>query len=191
MKLEHTIILPSTVTLIAIQQGSDLVAAVCDDMVIRIIDIEMRRIVRELGGFRGRILDIVSSGLPVLHLRTYITKTFSSDSRWLVAASLDSFVRTFDIPTGRLIDSFKTPSVATSISFSPTNDFLATAHVDSVAIYLWYSLLEINLFLADFPMIGQTELNMMMSPCKVQSMKILSKSSSLLCEALKNMTVCN
>lgn len=63
---------------------------------------------------------------------------FSPDSRWLVAASLDSTIRTFDIPSGRMVDSFRTPSVATSIAFSPSNDFLATAHVDSRGIYLWY-----------------------------------------------------
>ena len=28
--------------------------------------------------------------------------------------------------------------MATSVSFSPTNDFLATSHVDSVGVYLWY-----------------------------------------------------
>jgi len=28
--------------------------------------------------------------------------------------------------------------MATSISFSPSNDFLATAHVDSVGVFLWY-----------------------------------------------------
>ena len=61
----------------------------------------------------------------------------SPDSRWLIAASLDSIIRTFDIPTGRLIDAFRTPSVATSLSFSPTNDFLATSHVDSVGVFLW------------------------------------------------------
>lgn len=41
------------------------------------------------------------------------------------------------MPTGRLIDAFRTSSVATSVSFSPSNDFLATAHVDSVGVYLW------------------------------------------------------
>ena len=41
------------------------------------------------------------------------------------------------MPTGRLIDAFRTSSVATSLSFSPTNDFLATSHVDSVGVYLW------------------------------------------------------
>ena len=68
-------------------------------------------------------------------------QTFSPDSRWLVTTSLDSIIRTFDIPTGRLIDAFRTPSIATSISFSPTNDFLATAHVDSVGVFLWSVLL--------------------------------------------------
>lgn len=53
-------------------------------------------------------------------------------------ASLDSIIRTFDVPTGKLIDAFKPASVATSISFSPTGDFLATAHVDTVGVYLWY-----------------------------------------------------
>jgi len=27
--------------------------------------------------------------------------------------------------------------MATSLSFSPTNDFLATSHVDSVGVFLW------------------------------------------------------
>lgn len=50
---------------------------------------------------------------------------------------MDSVIRTFDIPTGRLIDAFRTASIATSVSFSPTGDFLATSHVDSVGVYLW------------------------------------------------------
>ncbi|KIK59596.1 hypothetical protein GYMLUDRAFT_85896 [Collybiopsis luxurians FD-317 M1] len=120
-KLEHTLVLPSTAVSITLQRDSGLLAVVCDDMVVRLLDIETRTIVREFGGFRGRILDL----------------TFSPDSRWLITTSLDSIVRTFDIPTGRLIDAFRTSSVATSVSFSPTNDFLATSHVDSVGVYLW------------------------------------------------------
>ncbi|KAK7054659.1 rRNA-processing protein utp21 [Paramarasmius palmivorus] len=120
-KLENTLILPSSAVSIMLQRDSGLLAVVCDDMVIRVIDIETRRIVRELGGFKGRVLDIA----------------FSADSRWIVTTSLDSIIRTFDIPTGRLIDAFKTSSVASSVSFSPTSDFLATSHVDSVGVYLW------------------------------------------------------
>ncbi|KAJ6502384.1 Utp21 specific WD40 associated putative domain-containing protein [Mycena sanguinolenta] len=120
-KLEHTLTLPSTVVSILLHRDSGLLAVICDDMVVRIVDIETRRIVRELGGFRARVLDI----------------TWSPDSRWLVITSLDSIIRTFDVPTGRLIDAFRTSSVVISLSFSPTNDFLATAHVDSVGVYLW------------------------------------------------------
>ncbi|KAH7929755.1 Utp21-domain-containing protein [Leucogyrophana mollusca] len=121
-KLDHTLVLPAAASSITLHRDTGLLAAVCDDKVVRIVDIETRRIVRELPcGTQGRILDIA----------------FSPDSRWLVAASLDSTIRTFDIPTGRLIDAFRTPSVATSIAFSPTNDFLATAHVDSVGVFLW------------------------------------------------------
>lgn len=93
----------------------------CDDLVIRLVDVESRRIVRELRGFKGRILDVV----------------FTPDPRWVIATSLDSIIRTYDIPTGKLIDAFKTSSIATSVTFSPTGDFLATSHVDSVGVYLW------------------------------------------------------
>ncbi|KAJ4487730.1 Utp21 specific WD40 associated putative domain-containing protein [Lentinula aciculospora] len=119
--LEHTVILPSAAVSMMLQRDNGLLAVVCDDMIVRLVDIETRSIVREFGGFRGRVLDI----------------TFSPDSRWLITTSLDCIIRTFDIPTGRLIDAFRTPSVATSVSFSPTNDFLATSHVDSVGVHLW------------------------------------------------------
>lgn len=55
----------------------------------------------------------------------------------MITTSLDSVIRTFDIPTGALIDAFRTDSVASSLTFAPTGDFLATAHVDSVGIALW------------------------------------------------------
>ncbi|KAJ3492092.1 hypothetical protein NLI96_g199 [Meripilus lineatus] len=119
--LEETLILPSAATSILLHNDSGLLAVVCEDHVVRVVDIETHRVVREFTGPQSRVLDVA----------------FSPDARWLVVASLDSVIRTYDIPTGRLIDAFKTSSVATSLSFSPTNDFLATAHVDSVGVYLW------------------------------------------------------
>ncbi|KAF9053907.1 Utp21-domain-containing protein [Hymenopellis radicata] len=107
-ELERTITVPSPITSLVLHRDNGLLALICDDMIVRIVDIETKRVVRELGGFRGRVLDI----------------TFSPDSRWLIASSLDS-----SIP--------HTSSVATSIAFSPTNDFLATSHVDSVGVFLW------------------------------------------------------
>jgi U3 small nucleolar RNA-associated protein 21 len=119
--LLHTLILPSSCSSITLQRDSGLLAITCDDLVVRLVDIETYRIVREMYGFSGNVLDLA----------------FSSDSRWLMTTSLDSVIRTFDIPSGRLVDAFRTASVATSIAFSPTGDFLATAHVDSVGVYLW------------------------------------------------------
>lgn len=51
--------LPSTAVSILLHRDSGLLAVICDDMTVRIIDIETRRVVRELKGFHGRILDIV------------------------------------------------------------------------------------------------------------------------------------
>jgi len=59
--LENVVVLPSTASQILLQRDSNLLAIVCDDLVIRIVDIETHRVVRELTGFRGRILDIVRS----------------------------------------------------------------------------------------------------------------------------------
>ncbi|KAG8870931.1 hypothetical protein FRC20_011092 [Serendipita sp. 405] len=119
--LEETLVLPTSVVALNLQRANNLLAVICDDLVLRLFDLETKRLVRELTGFKGRILDV----------------TFSHDSRWIFTTSLDSIIRTFDIPTGQLIDAFRTSSTATSISFSPTGDFLATSHVDSAGIYLW------------------------------------------------------
>lgn len=42
-----------------LQRDNGLLAVVCDDMVVRLVDIETKTVVREFGGFRGRVLDIV------------------------------------------------------------------------------------------------------------------------------------
>ncbi len=111
----------SGISSIQLHRDSNLLLVISDDLVLRLIDIETRRVVREFVGFRGRILDAC----------------FSNDARWVVATSMDAVIRTFDIPSSRLVDAFKVASIATSVAFSPTGDFLATAHVDSVGIYLW------------------------------------------------------
>jgi U3 small nucleolar RNA-associated protein 21 len=46
-------------------------------------------------------------------------------------------VRTWDLPSGYAVDRFKVDSVATSVTFSPSGDFLATSHVHSIGICLW------------------------------------------------------
>ena len=62
-KLMHVLIIPAVVST-ALQRDSGLLAVTCDDLVVRLVDIETRRIVREFGGFSGRVLDLVGS--PIL-----------------------------------------------------------------------------------------------------------------------------
>lgn len=69
-KLEYTLVLPSTAPSILLHRDSGLLAIICDDMVVRIVDIETRRIVRELTGFQSRVLDIVS----------YVTALYTKNS---------------------------------------------------------------------------------------------------------------
>ena len=100
---------------------SDLVALSCDDLSIRVVDTETKKLVRELWGCLGQISDFC----------------FSNDGRWIVAASMDSVIRVWDLPTGHLINAVRTESPCTALAFSDTGEFLATAHADSVGINVW------------------------------------------------------
>ncbi|KAL4919408.1 Utp21 specific WD40 associated putative domain-containing protein [Aspergillus aurantiobrunneus] len=111
----------TAITALRYSSTSELVAFSCDDLSIRVVDMETKKIVRELWGCAGQINDF----------------TFTSDGRWVVAASMDSIVRVWDLPTGHLIDLFRVSSTCTSLAMSPTGDFLATAHTDGVGVGLW------------------------------------------------------
>jgi len=50
----------SSITRMAYNRASDLVALTCDDLSIRVVDIEMKKLVRELWGCQGKINDFVS-----------------------------------------------------------------------------------------------------------------------------------
>jgi U3 small nucleolar RNA-associated protein 21 len=52
--------LPANITFMDLHRDSGLLAVVCDDLIVRVLDIETRRIVRELSGPRRPILDMVS-----------------------------------------------------------------------------------------------------------------------------------
>lgn len=106
---------------ILLHRESSMMAVSLDDFRIMIIDIDTRRVVRTFNGHQNVVTDM----------------TFSPDARWLVTSSMDSTVRTWDLPNGKLIDYFLVDSAVTSLSLSPTGDFLATAHVDDIGVYLW------------------------------------------------------
>ncbi|PWY96807.1 Utp21-domain-containing protein [Aspergillus sclerotioniger CBS 115572] len=104
-----------------ISPTNELVAFSCDDLSIRVVDVETRKVIREFWGCVGQINDF----------------TFSNDGRWIIAASMDSTIRVWDLPTGHLIDVFRVSSTCTSLAMSSTGEFLATAHADGVGISLW------------------------------------------------------
>uniref|UniRef100_A0A674BG54 WD repeat domain 36 n=1 Tax=Salmo trutta TaxID=8032 RepID=A0A674BG54_SALTR len=92
----------------------------------------------------SRLVSDCSLFLPFLTLsRKYLflsddtPQAFSPDGRWLITAAMDCTIRTWDLPSGCLVDCFLVDSAAVSLTMSPTGDFLASSHVDSLGIYLW------------------------------------------------------
>jgi U3 small nucleolar RNA-associated protein 21 len=101
--------------------ANDLIALTCDDLSIRIVDIETKKTIRELWGCQGGINDIC----------------FSNDGRWIIAASKDCIVRVWDLPTGHLIDAIRMTSQCTALAFSGTGEFLATTCEGQVGVNIW------------------------------------------------------
>ncbi|EXJ91243.1 hypothetical protein A1O1_04353 [Capronia coronata CBS 617.96] len=118
--LEKVVMTGATPTAMRYNPVSGLLALSCDDLCIRIVDIETRKTVRELWGCVGQIYDFC----------------FSHDGRWVVTCSMDSVVRVFDLATGHLVDAFKT-ATCTGVAFSSTGEFLATAHAGARGINIW------------------------------------------------------
>lgn len=102
-------------------RDNNLIAVATDDACVRIYDASTRKLARRFEGHTGHITDIA----------------FSEDGRWLISAAADYTIRTWDLPSGKMVDWFATRRPATSIAFSPTGDFLATTHAGRLGIFLW------------------------------------------------------
>jgi len=98
-----------------------MLAVALDDFSVVVIDCDVRKVVRKFSGHFNRISDMA----------------FSYDGRWLLTALMDCTIRVWDLPSARLIDCILFDSAPTSVCTSPTNEFLATAHVNQVGVYLW------------------------------------------------------
>lgn len=101
--------------------SNDLIALSCDDLSIRVVDIATKRTIRELWGCQGGINDFC----------------FSNDGRWIIAASKDSIIRVWDLPTGHLIDAIRTKTRCTALAFSATGEFLATTCEGEIGVNIW------------------------------------------------------
>ncbi|KAI0159596.1 WD domain-containing protein [Xylariaceae sp. FL1272] len=101
--------------------ASDLIAFSCDDGSIRVVDVETKHTIREFWGCQGNINDF----------------TFSNDGRWMIAASQDSVIRVWDLPTSHLIDAIRLERPCTALAFSATGEYLATASEGELGVDIW------------------------------------------------------
>lgn len=118
----------TTVKAMKFHRGSDLAAVACMDGCVRVVDITTYRLIRELWSSR-----------PILQELEHLSITdctFSADGHW-IAACIGPLVLLWDLPTGHLVDAFKLEAECTSLAFSPTGEFLATATSDSVGVDIW------------------------------------------------------
>ncbi|KAI9894847.1 MAG: hypothetical protein M1814_000067 [Vezdaea aestivalis] len=99
---------------------SNILAINCDDLSIRLVDVETRKVVRDLHGFDKPPQDFC----------------FSPDGRWIVSAH-DRIIRVWDIPTSHVIDAMRLSASCTALAFSPTGEFLATVANDSLGVNIW------------------------------------------------------
>ena len=106
---------------LVIHREGGLFAVSADDWCVRVYDLESRSLAREFRGHKNQISALA----------------FSGDCKWIVSASSDSTIRTWDIVSAHCIDGFRCPNPAIALAFSPKNDLLATAHLDDVGVFLW------------------------------------------------------
>lgn len=128
--LQHNISLGSAIGSSHMSR-SGLLTCACDDFVLRVYDVSSRRVdsnniaeprrVRVFRGHTGRITDMCTT----------------PDDRWLITSSTDSTVRVWDVPTARCVDWFIFEDAVTSMSLSPSGEFLATTHVENNGIFIW------------------------------------------------------
>ncbi|XP_026956003.1 WD repeat-containing protein 36 isoform X2 [Sagmatias obliquidens] len=82
--LIHSMSLDSSPNMMLLHRDSGILGLALDDFSITVLDIETRKIVREFSGHQGQINDMA----------------FSPDGRWLISASMDCSIRTWDLPSG-------------------------------------------------------------------------------------------
>lgn len=120
-KLTGELVVGSPVTYLARLPDSALAAVACDDLSVRVFDVEAMQQVRLFEGHQDRITDLV----------------VSEDCRWLLSSSMDGTIRVWDIPASATLQVMRLGSPVTALSLSPRMDLLATAHVGQRGVFLW------------------------------------------------------
>lgn len=100
---------------------SDLLAISCDDFCIYVYDASTKKLARKFAAHAGPIVDMC----------------FDPQGRRIISAAMDGTVRTWDLPSGRVIDTLSCSDAPTSIAVAPSGEYLATTHVNKLGISLW------------------------------------------------------
>lgn len=101
--------------------ANNLLAFSCDDLSIRVVDIETKRTIREFWGPAETINDFC----------------FSNDGRWVIAASQDRTIRVWDLPTSHLIDAIRLEKPCKALAMSHSGEHLAATIEDQLGVTLW------------------------------------------------------
>lgn len=119
--------LPAAATKLCHVRDSDLAAIALEDYSALLFDCSNLSVVRRFG-FGDK---------SCCHTAPISDIGFSPDGRTLYTSSLDSTIRVWDVPTNSCVDwlGFSTPP--SSLTVSPTGEFLATTHAGKLGISLW------------------------------------------------------
>ena len=117
--------LPSAATKMRHIRESDLAAIALQDFSVVLFDCASLSIVRRFGVGSSR------------HTGPISDLVFGPDGRTLFTASLDGTIRVYDVPTSSCVEWLSFESPPTSLTISPTGEFLATTHVGKVGIHMW------------------------------------------------------
>lgn len=119
--------LPGPATKLCHVKDSDLAAIALEDYSAVLFDCTALNIVRRFGfGMK-----MTRHTAPISDLG------FSPDGRTLYTSSLDGTIRVWDVPTNTCVDWLGFSSPPTSLTLSPTGEYLATTHTGRLGISLW------------------------------------------------------
>ena len=130
------IYLPSPATKLRHVRDSDLAAIALEDYSILVFDCEALRVVRRFGLPSSTLSPSIGPS-PPRHTGPVTDLSFNPSGRRLLSASLDSTIRVWDVPTATCVDWMRFSTAPTSLTLSPTGEYMATTHLNKVGLGLW------------------------------------------------------